>query len=296
MSLVEALQRDALDHSVPVSTLLRRMKLVAVKLGLGAVEDWVEQELSGYKGKVPEYRIISGSPMMLNPVRGWIPIGGAVEMLSRRPSGQPIAELESLVEGADGDASFMIPYPDKVSARLNEMNGIRGWTCALQVGRNQIAGILDRVRTAVLDWALELEKAGIMGGDISFDNEEKKKAQAAAVNIHIGSIGSFAGNLGVGNVSGNAEIRGADLGPILDQLKPALEQLAAAGANDSNLRARIGALEVEIAKPRPDQSAVRGLVTDLRNALAGAAGNLIASGAISALNLLLGTGVPGGVG
>ena len=38
-SLIEQIQRDALDRTVPVSTLLRRVKLAAAKLGLGAVED-----------------------------------------------------------------------------------------------------------------------------------------------------------------------------------------------------------------------------------------------------------------
>jgi AbiTii len=38
------IQRDALDRNVRVSDLLRRVKLAATKLGLGAVEDWVEQE------------------------------------------------------------------------------------------------------------------------------------------------------------------------------------------------------------------------------------------------------------
>jgi hypothetical protein len=58
-SIIEQIQRDALDADVRVSDLLRRVKLAATKLGLGAVEDWVEQELSGYKdASLPEYRII----------------------------------------------------------------------------------------------------------------------------------------------------------------------------------------------------------------------------------------------
>src|SRR5271166_6150518 len=50
-SIIEQIQHDALDRSVRASDLLRRVKLAATKLSLGTVEDWVEQELNGYKGR-----------------------------------------------------------------------------------------------------------------------------------------------------------------------------------------------------------------------------------------------------
>src|SRR5260370_30778034 len=55
-TLVEKLQLDAMDPKVSVTDLLRRVKFTAVQLGLGKVEDWVEQELNGYDGPTtPEY-------------------------------------------------------------------------------------------------------------------------------------------------------------------------------------------------------------------------------------------------
>ena len=53
-TLVEKLQIDALDQKVSISDLLRRVKFTATKLGLGSVEDWVEQELNGYQARPPE--------------------------------------------------------------------------------------------------------------------------------------------------------------------------------------------------------------------------------------------------
>jgi hypothetical protein len=76
-TIVEQIQRDALDPSVSVSTLLRRVKLAAAKLGLGQVENWVEQELNGYSSTLPEYRIMRGSPMAFNPYTGWQPLMGS---------------------------------------------------------------------------------------------------------------------------------------------------------------------------------------------------------------------------
>jgi hypothetical protein len=72
-------------------------------------------------------------------------------------------------------------------------------------------------------------------------------------------------------------------------LKPYVPTLSAEGAGET-LAERINALERAIKPNKPDVSVVRGFITDLRNTLTGAAGNLIASGAISALNMILGTG------
>jgi hypothetical protein len=87
-TLVEKLQSDAMDQSVTVSNLLRRVKFTAAKLGLGRIEDWVEQELNGYEKRVPDYRMVHGRPLGRNPVRGWMPLSGNTELLSRVPNGE----------------------------------------------------------------------------------------------------------------------------------------------------------------------------------------------------------------
>jgi hypothetical protein len=70
-TIVEEMQKAVLDPTVSVSDLLRRVKYVAVKLRLGGVEDWVEQELNGYSGDVPEYRLTIGQPMVGIPIVGF---------------------------------------------------------------------------------------------------------------------------------------------------------------------------------------------------------------------------------
>jgi len=72
--LIEEIQRDAIDRTVPVATLLRKVKLAAAKLKLPALEEWVESELNGYSGAVPDYRKAKGQPRAFNPYNGWIPI------------------------------------------------------------------------------------------------------------------------------------------------------------------------------------------------------------------------------
>jgi hypothetical protein len=126
-TIIEQIQQDALSKSISVSDLLRRVKFAAVKLGLGQLEDWVEQELNGYKATVPDYRVVHGLPMARNPFRGWEQIGGHVESISARPVGQSIASLEALIAGAEGKATRLsFPYPDELVAKLNESNGAHG--------------------------------------------------------------------------------------------------------------------------------------------------------------------------
>jgi AbiTii-like protein len=196
-----------------------------------------------------------------------------------------------MVASATSETRMHIPFPEEITAKLNKHHGTTGWNCDLVVAPNELARIIDKVRNLVLDWALNLQKAGIMGSEVSFNEAEKEKAHAASTTINIGSIGTMAGNIGQGNISGNNTIRMEQVQSILDQLKPHVSTLSAEGAGET-LGERIAALENAIKQRDPDVSAVRGFMIDLRNTLTGAAGNLIASGAVSALNVILGTGVP----
>lgn len=180
---------------------------------------------------------------------------------------------------------------------MNETNGTHGWLAVLEVDRSAILSILDRVRTMVLDWALKMEQAGITGTEFSFDAADKAKAQGATTTINIGAIGSFAGNLGAGHVTGDVTLQEINLEllrELVAQLKSHLTELIRAGADGASLNARLGELEAELRKPRPATSKLRGFLVDIRNAVAGAAGNLMATGAIAIVNQILGTGVPSG--
>jgi hypothetical protein len=290
-TIVEQIQHDALDPGVPLSTILRRMKLAAAKLGLGRVEEWVESELHGYDGKVPEYRLVSGSPHAWNPYHGWVTVGGHVDQISRRAIGMSVASLEDLLERGN-DGSLTMPFPDDITEILNKQNGTPWATYSLFIDRSQVVGILDRVRTAVLEWAIELERAGIVGTEFSFRQDEKAKAQEQAVNITIGTIGQFTGNLGAGNASGAITASDLNLTQVrefVDQVRSHADDLERAGVPRETFEQSLVAIQGELAKQAPDKGRVRALVTDVRNAVSGAAGNLIASGVVSMAEKLLGS-------
>ena len=81
---------------------------------------------------------------------------------------------------------------------------------------------------------------------------------------------------------------------IIEQLKSHLAELVAAGAN-SRLSEQLAELEASIKQAPPDHSKIRGLLTDVRNSLSGAVGNLLASGAVSALSVLVSASTSGAI-
>jgi hypothetical protein len=88
-SLIEQLQLDSIDRNVRTSDLLRKALLVASKLDIPGVPQWIENELSGYTGnnEVPAYRRIQGR-IMAKTYSGWVPVlhSGRIVVRSDRPS------------------------------------------------------------------------------------------------------------------------------------------------------------------------------------------------------------------
>jgi hypothetical protein len=143
----------------------------------------------------------------------------------------------------------------------------------------------------VLDWAIELEKAGITGTEFSFMAREKLKAQDGAVGIHIGTIGTFAGNMGAGNVAGPVTVSDIDINQVrefVEQVQQHANELESAGIPKETFEGSLMRLQDEIAKDDPDRGAVRGLLSDVRTAMSGAAGNLFAAGIGAVASKLLG--------
>jgi hypothetical protein len=205
-----------------------------------------------------------------------------------------MASLEELAKAPE-NATIQFPFSDAIVKLLNESSHTHGIIAVLEVDRSAIVSILDRVRTLALDWALKMEQAGVLGSEFNFNAADREKAKGITTMINIGTIGQFAGNLGAGNVAGDVTVRGVDVKLVSDfaaQLKAHVDELTAAGAEGPTLKERLDQLEAELRKAPPTTSVLRGLLVDVRNAIAGAAGNLMATGAIAVINQILGTGVP----
>jgi AbiTii len=200
-SLVEQIQADALDRAVPVTDLLRKAKVVAIKLDLPELLAWAEAELNGYQNQkvpIPQYRQIPGRLRALNPVRGeWQAIlfrGDKSPFPTHLPVSNGMAEIEQLAtsDPAAGDSIFMA-LPPSFESQL--MRGLEFPTeVRWEISQVSLLGIVDSVRNAILDWSLKLEKAGILGNGLIFSKEEKQMAHDPMTNITIGHVENSLGS------------------------------------------------------------------------------------------------------
>ena len=158
-SLIEALQAEALDASVPIADLLRKAKVVADKLDISELREWVDRELNGYgdDDEYPEYRKVQGELQAFNPYHGWQPIlinkpEKAKWFFEPRKLNSPIGELEALPKDSDSVFTLHPSVKAKIVEGLEFPTDVR---CLLN--HSQLLGIPGQVRNRILDWSLRLQ-------------------------------------------------------------------------------------------------------------------------------------------
>ncbi|WP_407579552.1 AbiTii domain-containing protein [Citrobacter koseri] len=171
MSLLREIQNAAIDSNVDLSSLLRKCKVLAARLGNKEFKTWVEYELSGYPDDkdLPDYRIfhvnskgnfagafgrmIKNADIMMHV----IPKEYRKHLEYHRDIA-PVAELESLVKGSDGPFA-QVPWSSSVAVHLGRgmysgMECLQAWKV---IPITKIEGMLDTIRTKILNFALEIE-------------------------------------------------------------------------------------------------------------------------------------------
>ncbi len=292
-SLVEELEQDAYDSKASLSNMLRKAKAVAVKLQLKQPNEWVEAELSGYDaGNVPDYRKISGRVKAHNPYVGLIPMICDDPKLERAFSEhwirEPVGEIEHLLSTKK---ELMVPLGGEKAKLLSQLSNTPDFPMYLLISSGSLVSILDAVRNKVLDWSLSLQAAGIMGEGMSFRPEEKAKVSGKGNTYNIGSIGSFAGNLGgqvTGNVSGTSTQNvGQELdkaAALVSQLRQYQGEMGLGARQQADVTRNIEAIDEELRGKNPKTSVIGGLLKSVKMTMEGATGNLIASGVVSAIS------------
>jgi hypothetical protein len=288
-SLVEELQRDALNPRVSVTELLRKAKVIAAKLALSEFSAWVEKELRGYiqRDDVPFYRVVTGQPKAFNPYQGWQPVvvqsTEKFEMIAKSPIGQSIGELEHLANGDSDD--FEVPYPPEIQSQLMRAIG-RPLQVTLFVGKTEIIGILESVKNILLDWSLKLEQSGIAGDGMSFSKEDRNRASEPSVVYKIGRIDNFTGAMGP--ISDQASVsaqstNGGDIAAIrnlMQQIEKYESELSLNDEQISELRTVIENIKSEAREAKPTMSRIRSLLLSVKSMMEGTAGSLIAQGIV----------------
>lgn len=232
-SIVIELQRLSTDDNIAITALLRKALIVASKLNLSDFKKWIENELGGYEEvkDIPAYRRVSGEIKCWNPYNGiWMPLigKGVPKELTSRAIGQSISEIEDIYNDKRQNGFLQVPFSQEQAAILIEAFDMPTLP-TLIISGSFIAGIIDSVRNIILKWSLKLETEGILGEDMSFSGEEKKKATN---NPEI-RIKNFQGILG--SVVNSSITQDMHLDVRKDDLSSLLKYLSSQGIEEEEL-------------------------------------------------------------
>lgn len=269
-----------------ISTILRKSLVVARKLKIIEFEQWVNQELNGFKvpnEEVPEYREFVGKVQYFNLYHGWSPVviqdEEILDIVSRAKLKQPITEIEDLVKSDSDYLLYQIPQGQQnlLSEFFNETLQFR-----LTFGKSQAQRMIDTVRNIILDWALKLEEDGIMGEGLSFSDKEKQEASKQNYNIN-NFYGNASGIQFQQNSPNSTQTmnNGVDVGQIADliaKIKENLNQTGLSKEQQSIVDSEVETVTAELVSVQPQPTVIQKSLQSIKATLEGAGGNLVASG------------------
>jgi AbiTii len=216
-SLVDQIEADALDSTVPLTDALRKCVLLGGRSGSTALQDWATRELEGYsrEADLPEYRIVH-APLridgMVMGMGGLLQVTGqaiapmsipefARESVSERlPLPHGVGDLEALAR--QGDIKLQPPHASDLVLFMNSQSGSPGqridvlyWNVAPVV----IEGVLGHIRNDLVKLVAELRASMPSTSDIPpsevADNAlsfvvSGKRARVHVVNAQAASHGT----------------------------------------------------------------------------------------------------------
>src|SRR5262249_40080328 len=131
-----------------------------------------------------------------NPYRGWCPIiiqdDRLYEVCHTSYLFQPIAEIESLLVS---EGTLTYTYPPELDSILRDSLPMQiQMEIRAHMSQSALATPINAVKNILLDWAVDLEKAGVAGEALGFSYEDKKEAATVTQNIYAQNIGNL-GNM-----------------------------------------------------------------------------------------------------
>jgi hypothetical protein len=244
MGLLAEIQNDALSDTVPVATLLRKVMVLAANMDSALLEDWVRHELHGYDGtvEVPTYRRFTMNFKVNGANIRWQVTGQAapqvlVNQIVKDDNfhifecRQPIGTISpDEIKASKGTLHINLDnYVLLMQGKLFEpsFSITRFWG---EVSASQVLGIIDAVRSRVLDFVLKLKKSYPDAGEIDGLTTETPEVNQAVTQIYNTTINGD--NVGaVGNNSGATISVTVNAGSIKDLRST----LAKEGINEADL-------------------------------------------------------------
>ena len=291
-ALVPELVNAAIDTSISLGDLLRRALVVARRLAIPELVEWLNSELNGYDSEsVPAYRRIQGQLMAENPFRGTIPFFPSpdiVELLSDFEVRQSAFELIRLAQNPTSVFSHFPPNVEHTLMKMmQESNGIT-MRPVLKFSPVQVQGVIEKVRSQVLDFALDLESKGVLGEGMSFSQEEKQIVQQQ--HYHFQDVNGSQIQIGSERANQTMTQTNGDMSAVLaliDLLHDSIEREHIAEDARNELQAELATLQAQAASPKPKWPIIKATVSSIKAILENTAGGMLATQLLPYLNAIL---------
>lgn len=176
--LIDEIESDALDNSVPISSALRKLVALGGQAGSRELRDWAGLELRGYYKTdmpLPEYRkapatiridaatfnaMITGQSISPNALPD--PVNKHID--ESVPLNGGVAEIEAMIEsakGKDGAVNLSLPMGQDVVRLMNHEMQQRGQMDQVtaiywSVSHVTLEGVLDQIRTRLVELVAEM--------------------------------------------------------------------------------------------------------------------------------------------
>lgn len=270
--MVEELQRECLNNSIPCSELLLKAYAIARKLNNVEMAEFCKNEIDGYQDnseRIPSFRIIEIALWALKGIKWTSVIVPCNSYLSRHDVTQSIRELEILCS----------QKKDHFSVKLSaEQVDILRKACRdpyISDGQKRVAaykfeGIISKVRKTILDWVLELNDADALEENADFGSDKNDKTQNTTVINISGPINgaNIVGSMtnSSATVNNNGKLDFESLRRLVEQIRNELGKVQTAKSEETiALKEKIEQLEQSI--ENRDESSV---VNTLKNIAIGA--------------------------
>ena len=198
-SFILDLQEKIISSECDVTTILRQAHLIASKLELKDFDQWISYELNGYPnpGSCPDYRKVKAKLMARNAFGGLTPVVitdiELEDTISDQRFLESISEIEKLCRNPKENNALLTPLPGILTQQLNNLFHTQREYVRL-CSYTSVEDIVDKVKNAILNWSIRLEKEGILGEGMKFNNEEKQTSKTMSHDTIINYITTVEAN------------------------------------------------------------------------------------------------------
>ena len=266
--LIDSIIHDLTDDA-PISRIMLKAQAIASNLNNPDFSAWVKREQNGYVSRdtIPEYRrcacsakvnLTQGFKVITNfdvPIDA-IPDKTAREMLSYAYFANPISEIEAMASNVGQDALLKEVAPSYAYTKVGEIfpyaNVDMLWKL---INVSSTLGIVDKVKSKMLDFFLELDKQTKLGIDFNQLEGKKEIAQVLNQTINAGIYHSGKGDIIATGSNIGKSVSGLDVDSLKDLIGKIRESRAFDG--DEDAQEELSAIDIELEQTKPDKKFLR---------------------------------------